>query len=307
MKLFLAGAEDKDWIIRISAGAMLAGAKPALLSSYYYSCYTATKLQLAGWLRAYNSINADWVMDSGLFTMMFGVGKGKVYTYKEIFEYTKRYVWYLNKIKYKGVAVEMDVHKILGIKSLNKLRKYIEDNWDVNKTMFVWHKEEGMKGLVKMAERYKYIAFSIPELRILAMQRKEKVEVMLTTLFDIVKKKVKANPFIHLLGCAETRLMLNSNYYSVDSTSWLSGVKYSRAKLFNGGRLQPVSIYSEEYHKYVDEQRDKLKMICDKIAKETKLKFDMNKYSENACLQACAYKRFNHYINSRYFRGENEN
>ena len=36
----------------------------------------------------------------------------------------------------------MDVHKILGLDALGRFRKYMESNWDIDKTIYVWHLEE---------------------------------------------------------------------------------------------------------------------------------------------------------------------
>lgn len=84
----------------------------------------------------------DLMMDSGLFTMMFGAGKGKTYTKEDLHEYTDKYISDMIEMKWPGVIVDMDVHRVLGVECVPEFRKKFEERWGIHRTVFVWHTEE---------------------------------------------------------------------------------------------------------------------------------------------------------------------
>ena len=74
MKLLLAGVDDGGTVETVYKS----GHKSLLTSIWYHRKKVNQK-----WLKWYEKTrDCTWVMDSGLFTMMFGAGSNKTYTEK---------------------------------------------------------------------------------------------------------------------------------------------------------------------------------------------------------------------------------
>jgi hypothetical protein len=158
------------------------------------------------------------IMDSGLFTLMFGAAKGKK-DKKFLFEWVNLIIEFIKVNNFKGTYVEVDCQKILGVDAAWEFREYMKENLP-NRQINVFHYEDGKDGLDRMIEYSDYIALSIPELRII--KKKEYVY----QLANYIKNK-KPEIDIHLLGCTEMKLLRDCNFCSTsDSTSWLTPVRY---------------------------------------------------------------------------------
>ena len=288
MKLFLASADDHGHIRLIKSAK-----HPYYLTSYYIHRKSFSE----SWLKWYNETkHGDWIMDSGLFTMMFGAGKDQTYTEDDLLNYTYKYLKDLKSINYNNYIVEMDVHKVLGLDSLKRFRKIFKDNYDIDKTIYVWHIEEGEKGFIELCKTYPYIALSIPEFRIV-LKGKNTIERKVKQLIRLANK-INPNIKIHLLGCTQQNLMEQKGYYSCDSTSWISGGRYGQGTIFNGNNIQSQSIYCKPWVDYLNKNREKLKkeMVCVEDPKKD--------YTINCYLGAKAYTTLNKYINNRYYNYE---
>ena len=90
MKLFLAGAD-----FRHHQEMMFMANHPNYLTTFFKHQKGFTDSFLK-WYRKTDQCGAQWIMDSGLFTMMFGAGSGESYNEKDLLEYTYNY---LNQIK----------------------------------------------------------------------------------------------------------------------------------------------------------------------------------------------------------------
>jgi len=155
------------------------------------------------------------IMDSGLFTLMFGAHAGKR-TEKEI------EIWYSNLVNYviekdiPSTIVEVDCQKILGVEKAWELRKRMKNDLPNHRQINVFHKDDGQKGLDKMIEFSDYIAISVPELRNLG-QKNDTIKIA-----NYIKNK-KPDIDIHLLGCTDKKMLNQLSFCSSsDSTSWLS-------------------------------------------------------------------------------------
>jgi hypothetical protein len=149
------------------------------------------------------------IMDSGLFTLMFGSEAGKK-----------------DKNNYNGTVVEVDCQKVLGVENAWELRRLFKEKLN-NRIINVFHKEDGQKGLDKLIEFSDYIAISVPELR--AIKKKS----YCVRLANYIKNK-KPSIDIHLLGCTENKLLRQLNFCSTsDSTSWLQPVRYGGIDSYN--------------------------------------------------------------------------
>lgn len=199
------------------------------------------------------------IIDSGLFSFMFGSEKGRLDPIYEVYrDYTKQYLSDLNEWGYAGWIVESDTHRLLGMKATKRLRKLFEEKED--RTIFVWHQPEGLDGLEKLALRYDYVALSIPELRMLAGNGivgggsdvvPRMVNDLLARIHSVCKRNGVLPPKVHLLGCTSERMMQTRLAWSCDSTSWLSGVRFGNGYVWhptNG--LRSVGLRSEMFRRY---------------------------------------------------------
>jgi len=175
-----------------------------------------------------NAFSRHSIMDSGLFTLMFGAHAGKR-DKREIEIWYNSLVNFVNENKIKSTCVEVDCQKVLGVEAAWQYRERMKKDLPNNRQINVFHKEDGQKGLDRMIEFSDYIAISVPELRVL------KLKNYTTKLANYIKNK-KPSIDIHLLGCTENKLIKELNFCSSsDSTSWQQVNRYGVLK-FNDGK-----------------------------------------------------------------------
>ena len=195
------------------------------------------------------------IMDSGLFTLMFGSEKGKK-DKKFIYEWADKIIEFVNVSKYKGTLVEVDCQKVLGVDAAWELRKYFKQKLK-NRIINVFHIEDGKKGLDEMIEFSDYIAISVPELR--GLKKKHHTE----KLANYIKNK-KPSIDIHLLGCTEVKLLKKLKFCSSsDSTSWLQPVRFGGIDSFsnkyftkNIDKEKLINQYKDTIYKFVKNPTD---------------------------------------------------
>lgn len=291
MKVFLAGVEGEPYF----QVANIAGINQTLFSYYHLSkSGEATKALF----NDFNKSNMEFICDSGLFTLMFGSGKGGSYDLPFMIDYTKRYIKAAKSWGVKNLTiVESDVHKILGMDAVFELRKYFEDSGlDV---LYVWHKEEGIDGLINMSKKYSYIAISVPELRILFKGNEIRYQDAVFNLLNTIRKENKTMPKIHLLGNTVQETMETSLAYSCDSTSWKAGCRYGRGIYFHGEKLKTIPISSPTYKEY----SKSLLASFTKMQKEVFERYQKDttrEYMTVAMLAALSYKLYQDFLNKKY-------
>lgn len=188
-----------------------------------------------------------YILDSGLFTLMFGSHKGK----KDEAYLDRWYECltdYVLHEEYNGTMVEVDCQKVLGVEKAWEYRKKMKEKVS-NRIINVFHIEDGQKGLDRLIEYSDYIALSVPELRFI--NKKE----YLYRLANYIKNK-KPNIDIHLLGFTEkTNLEKMSFCTTCDSSSWISGIRYGQVETIKGkGHIDNIkkSIINENLNKWLD-------------------------------------------------------
>ena len=230
---------------------------------------------------------------------MFGCGKGGNYTLDYMRDYTKTYIKTAKSWKLKNLTiVESDVHKLLGMDAVFELRKYFE-NSGMN-VLYVWHKEEGIEGLYRMAEKYDYIALSVPELRIIC-KGKVRYQDAVKDLLQKIKSNVKKMPRIHLLGNTVMETMETNIAYSCDSTSYLAGAQFGRVMDFDDCKIKSISIRSKEH--LINRSRLKRELIneMDEVLEISKGKKEtMLNYISNVYLSARAYSLYQGYLDKNF-------
>jgi hypothetical protein len=279
---------------------------PYSLGSYLNAVHEESANGKAKYFDRYqNSIvsGCEWIIDSGLFSMMFGRHKDKTFSKQDLLKYTDTYLKTMQQYDYRSVLVEMDVHKVLGVQHLHDFRKLFEDRWGVERTMFVWHLEEGIEGWCKLAATYPYIAISIPELRKL---KRGKSQLMLKQMVtDLIHRALQINPKvkIHLLGCTEIPLLHLKGYYSCDSSSWLYVMSFAIGYIYKDGRIVQCHKDSPLYTHAYGEKRPELLKRYRKLSGRAKTDRTLE-YDLQGAMNALQYSKLNKYINRKFYDNE---
>ena len=166
------------------------------------------------------------IMDSGLFSLMFGACKDVRPDEKFIRRYKDAIVNFVleNKLDKRIACVECDCQKLLGTDLAWELRTQMRDQIP-NTIINVFHFEDGKYGLDRMIEFSDYIAISVPELRIVKPKTYKEDTYRLASYIKEKKPEID----IHLLGCTETKMLKQCRFCtSSDSTSWVATNRYGR-------------------------------------------------------------------------------
>lgn len=203
-----------------------------------YSCYKYIKgksvdadftLPADHVIRVQDATNRHVIQDSGLFTLMFGAGKGQRQTRETLTMWQDKLMAFVEHNHLNATCVEIDCQKILGVNDAWFFRERMRRMMPHQRQINVFHYEDGQKGLDRLIEFADYIAVSVPELRLVKPKTFREDTKYLTHYI----KNRKPGIDIHLLGCTDYKMIAENSFCtSADSTSWLSGVKYGH---FNDG------------------------------------------------------------------------
>ena len=205
MRLFLAGAETWSHVLDVAK-------YPYRLGTVAY--LGARELPPA----QYDPTNGiHWLLDSGVFTLM---KDSATLTLQDAREYSRRYLEQVARMGWKHPIVECDMQRVLGVEETWKLRAEFFDQSGLE-VMHVWHLPDGEAGLERMAARYDYIGFGLPELKRCAQGNYR--ALLLAALARVRATNPKAR--VHLLGTADSQL-LQLPIYSCDISSWIGSMQY---------------------------------------------------------------------------------
>lgn len=295
MKVFLAGLEGLQFIPLVD----VVGHRNALFSYYHWQSNSDSDRLIHR--DTLNNGKFEVICDSGLFTLMFGAGKGGSYDFAYMKDYT---IKYLKTAKNFGInnltIVESDVHKLLGMKAVFELRKYFAD-CGMN-VLHVWHKEEGIDGLMRMAEKYPYISLSIPELRILFKGVKTRYQTVTQQLLQQIRSHVGdlKMPKVHLLGNTVAETMQTNLAYSCDSTSWLAGGRFGRVMSYNNGKLTSIHKSSPRFESWKQEIYPSYEKFLEKLTKHFGHNDRYYEYQVCNLFSALSYKRYQDFLDIHY-------
>jgi len=166
------------------------------------------------------------ILDSGAFTFF----SGKKVDWNE---YVDKYIDFINKTN-RDLFFELDIYKIIGLKETEMIRSKIELQTG-RKSIPVWHIFLGIDYYKKLCEDYDYIAISASGAYDSKWTR---------TNFDQLRKLVlyakNKGTKVHGLGYTSTNKLKDIPFYSVDSTSWISGMKFGNIHQFNGRTIKTL-------------------------------------------------------------------
>lgn len=221
------------------------------------------------------------IQDSGLFTLMFGAGKNQKHDKQDLIDWQDKLVQFVLQNKLDVTVVEIDAQKILGAEETwffrERMKKMLPNNRQIN----VFHFEDGKKGLDRIIDFSDYIAFSVPELRIV------KPKTFKQDTYRLVQyaKNRKPEIDIHLLGCTDFQMLHDNKIVtSADSTSWLQGVKYGH---INDGNIKAhINLFKNEIF---EERKKDIVRIFDE--KKIKITPKATSYYTNASICATICKK----------------
>lgn len=245
IKVHFATTESVSHAISTIAGGSNYGLGTAF--PFVYKAFNSGKFDNKKIIKNVSSKYEHYILDSGLFTLMFGALKGK-----KDENYINR--WYecltdfvLNE-GYQGTMVEVDCQKVLGVQKAWEFRMKMRDKVK-NRVVNVFHLEDGQKGLDRMIEFSDYMAISVPELRF-----NQKKDYLNRIAYYIKNKKPSID--IHLLGCTEKNKLKELNFCSsADSSSWISGIRFGMIETSVGKRhIKDLKkeVINEKSNKWLD-------------------------------------------------------
>jgi hypothetical protein len=167
----------------------------------------------------------NFILDSGAYTFMTSM-KNKEVNWDE---YVISYANFIKQYNIKNYF-ELDIDSLVGIKEVERLRKLLEKVSGV-KCIPVWHKSRGLEYWKNMCKEYKYVA--IGGLVTLEIKRTE-----YDVFYSLLKIARESNAKVHGLGFTNLKGLEKYKFYSVDSTSWLSGNRFGAVYWFDGKTMK---------------------------------------------------------------------
>ncbi len=205
MKIFLVGNGHNLWV------------KDNFFSFNFLSSFFYMTSNEARYIHRYN----NFLLDSGAFTFMNNLKGGTV----NWDDYIERYAAFINEYNVK-YFFELDIDVIVGIKEVERLRNKLELLTN-KKCIPVWHKSRGKQYWLDMVKSYDYVAIG----GIVTREIKPKEYPYFTWFLNEAKKE---NCKVHGLGFTNPTRLRKYPFYSVDSTSWVSGNRFGSVSYFNG-------------------------------------------------------------------------
>jgi len=190
-----------------------------VLESYYYIRDKAWMFPLLGRFKSF-------LLDSGAFTFMQNSKKGLNWD-----DYLTEYIAFINKYDIK-LFFELDIDSIVGIKEVERLRERLEKETG-KRCIPVWHKSRGKEYWLKMVSEYDYVAIGGIVSREITAKDFHHFHWFLNTAKE---QKCK----VHALGFTNMEGIKKYKFYSIDSTSWLSGNRFGAVYFFKGDKMVKI-------------------------------------------------------------------
>ena len=200
---------------------------PYLLESFYY---------FKDWQIPLLQTAQLFLVDSGAFTFMNG-SKGKV----DFNAYLDKYIDFINKNNVKHFF-ELDIDSVVGYDNVKKLRTKLEQETG-KKCIPVWHKSRGLEEWKLMCKEYDYVAIG----GIVTKEIGKEDFKYFKPLLEIARQN---NCKVHGLGFTAVAELPKYKFYSVDSTSWLSGGRYGQLHAFRNNTIEnikPKNVRAKNY------------------------------------------------------------
>ena len=166
----------------------------------------------------------DFLLDSGAFTFMNN-SKGNI----NWDEYIEKYANFINQYNVK-YFFELDIDSIVGIKEVERLRYKLEKLTN-KQSIPVWHKSRGKDYWLRMVKDYDYVSIG----GIVTKEIKPSEYHFFPWFLNEAKKQ---DCKVHALGFTSLKGLERYSFYSVDSTTWLSGGRFGEIHSFDGRTIE---------------------------------------------------------------------
>ena len=167
------------------------------------------------------------MVDSGAFTLLLKIWKGKKSSKAKVKEIGEQYFcdyadWVVHNQKNLTSVVNLDLDTVFGEKVITdwnmELLKHVKDT----EICFVWHKyEHGLAGWRKFCKTYNYVGCSG------VLSGRIEMGELIARIGIAKDYGVR----VHGLGMTRFRMLDKTAFFSVDSTSWLSALKFGSTHL----------------------------------------------------------------------------
>lgn len=107
-------------------------------------------------------------------------------------------------------------------------------------------------------------------------------------LNHVYREAKAANVLVHGLGATKAEILAKSEFYSVDSTTWLNGSKYGSTQMFQNGRLRHYDYTQKDVRKRYRKRYEENGLIWEDIEAE--------KCEEVDLANALAWKQYSDYL-----------
>lgn len=171
--------------------------------------------------------SGNLILDSGAFTFM----NGKTISKSEMDSYCQKYIDFIKKYHIKNY-VELDVDALFGTEQAMKYRKKLESEIGYQ-CMPIWHPERGMQSFKQDVEKYDYIG--IGGLAIKTIKRSDWEKLKMLTSYAR-----KRHTKLHAMGFTPSHDVYKYGFYSSDSSTWNSSVKYGNVSRFDGNGISTL-------------------------------------------------------------------
>lgn len=189
------------------------------LASYAYRDYTS--------VRKIMSCTSRLMLDSGAFTFLNGSKKTVDWD-----AYLREYAEFINENDIE-LFFELDIDPLVGYDQVKEMRDRLE-GMTHKQCIPVWHKSRGRDEFLNLCSQYPYVALGG-----IAIGEIKRSEHRFFPWF--INEAHKRGAKIHGLGYTNTEGLYRYHFDSVDSSSWLSGVRYGRIQYFNGTTMKNLS------------------------------------------------------------------
>jgi hypothetical protein len=152
--------------------------------------------------------------------------------------YVDQYIAFINQTKSK-LFFELDIDNVIGLQKVEYYREKIHDQTGIH-PIPVWHSNRGWNYFKEMCIKYPYVAIGTTNSTLDGIKIRQAPTVLkkfIDTAHDVGTK-------IHGLGFSSTPLLKSFPFDSIDSTTWISGMKFARIQSFNGLKMQTHKIAS---------------------------------------------------------------
>lgn len=190
-----------------------------VLASYYYIKNSTID---------YQNKFEHFILDSGAFTL-FNLKKN--ISKDEMIKYCDDYSDFIIKFNIKNY-VELDLDSIFGYDFVLDLRYRLENKvgW---KCIPIWHISRGKEEFIKMCKEYPYAGIG-------GIAGGEELSLHKDKFKHLNRLARLYGCKLHGMGFTPSQGLKEHEFYSVDSTSWLSGGRFGQIYLFDKNRMRRI-------------------------------------------------------------------